>query len=338
MTQVEHLTDKLTVELQNRSFARHTTAQDDMGGKMGSKLLEALLEERPEEVPEKPTHNPVLYVKTRTIKAGSLTEVECYPVYQGMYQRELQKTRRTPDAMRAVNDRNARKRFERLAECNFRAGKDYALTLTYAGGAPENMDDCCREFRNYMNRVNRARKKLGLSKARCMAVIEAGKNGRLHHHILIEGGLDRDQMEQLWRNGFANCDRIQSGPQGLTALAKYMTKGFGTKRETGRHRYFYTRNLRQPIVTESKTRISRRQAELIREDADLQGEVIMRKKYPGMTLESLIVRQTDWLPGAYIYARLRNNSLTQVDRDRQQSVVKQNRSFARHAAAQDDMS
>ena len=273
---------------------------------MQSRLLEALLEEKPENMPERPERNPVLYYKTRTIRAGRMTEVECYPVYQGKYQRELQKTKATPEAMRTVNDRNARKRFERLAECNFSAGKDYALTLTYSGRAPENMDDCTREFRNYLNRVNRLRKKLGLDKARCMAVIETGKNGRLHHHILIEGGISRDRMEQLWSKGFANCDRIQSGPQGLTALARYMTKGFSTKRDTGRHRYFYTRNLRQPRITESRTRISRRQAELIREDADMQAEVIFRKKWPGCCLESIEIRQTDWMPGCYIMARLRS--------------------------------
>lgn len=306
---------------------------------MGSKLLEALLEERPEQVPERPSYNPVLYVKTRTIRSGSLTEVECYPVYQGMYHRELQKAKVTPEAMRTVNDRNARKRFERLAECNFKPGTDYALTLTYAGEAPEDRETCDRDLRNYLNRVNRARKKAGLGKARCMAVLETGKNGRLHHHLLIEGGLDRDQMEKLWGKGFANCDRIQTGPNGLAALVKYMTKGFSTKRETGRHRYFYTRNLRQPKVTESRTRISRRQAELLREDADMQGEVIFRKKYPGLNLEELVVRQTEWLPGAYIYARLRQAgySSTQVGRERQQTVEQQNRSFARNSAAQDDI-
>ena len=273
---------------------------------MGTKLLEALLEDKPEEVPERPVKNPILCYKTRTIRSGSLTEVECYPMYDYPYRRALQKTKATPEAMRAVNDRNARKRFERLAECNFRPGVDLALTLTYEGGAPEDMDTCSRELRNYLNRVNRARKKAGLEKAKCIAVIETGQRGRLHHHLLISGGLDRDLMEQLWHRGYANCDRIQAGKGGLTALARYMTKGFDTKRETGRHRYFYTRNLKQPTITESKTRISRRQAERIREDADLQGEVILRKKYPGTMVEELVIRQTDWLPGCYIYARLRS--------------------------------
>jgi hypothetical protein len=268
-------------------------------------MLEALMEDRPEEIPERPERNPVLYYKTRTVRSGSMVEVECYPVYQGRYRRQLSATHPTPEAMRTVNDRNARKKFERMAECNFQAGIDYALTLTYEGEAPEDEQTCNRDLRNYLKRVNRARAKLGLKKTRCIGVIELGKNGRLHHHLLIEGGLDRDTMEQLWGHGYANCDRIQQGRGGMAAITRYITKKFAAKREKGRHRYFYTRNLRKPRVTESRTRISRRQAERIREDADVQGEAILRRKYPGSAIEEITIRQTDWMPGAYIYARMR---------------------------------
>ena len=270
---------------------------------MGSRWLEALMESRPEEVPERPEKNPVLYYKTRTIRSGNLTEVESYPVYSWNYRRMLNKTHPTSEAMRTVNNRNARKKFERLAECNFRPGTDYALHLTYAGKAPDNSEQCEKDLRNYMRRVNRARKKLGLGKARCIGVIETGScGGRLHHHLLIEGGLDRDTMEQLWGLGHANCDRIR---EGVTALVRYMTKGFDGKRENGRHRYFYTKNLVRPRVTESRSRISRRQAERIREDADMNAEVIIRKKWPDRKLESVELKQSDWLPGVYIYARMR---------------------------------
>ncbi len=273
------------------------------------RLLEALLEERPEEIPERPSRDPVLYVKTRTIRSGELTEVECYPVYIGSYQRQLRKCRPTAEAVREINDRNARKKFQRMAECNFKAGEDYFLTLTYDGAAPEDKDQCDRDLRNYLSRVNRARKKLGLEKARAMGVIEVGEHGRLHQHLLIEGGLDRDKMEQLWRHGIANCSRIQQSKGGLAALKNYFTKCFDTKkakRGKGRHRYFYTRNLKKPKVTESRTRISRRQAAMIAESADIYGTQIFRKKYPGQELQELTIRQTEWMPGAYIYAQMRS--------------------------------
>lgn len=269
-------------------------------------MLEAMLIERPEGADEVRTpDHPVLYCKTRTIRSGSLTEVEVYPVYSWAYRRAAGKMKPTKDAMRLINQRNSRKRFERLAECNFTAGQDYAVTLTYGEQAPEDPEQCQRDLRNYLARVNRARKKAGLDKAKCIGVLETGKRGRAHHHLLIEGGLDRDLMEQLWGKGYANCDRIQQGKGGLAAISRYMTKGFEGRTEKGRHKYFYTRNLRQPRITESRTRISRRQAERIAEEADIQGEAILRRKYPDMELEGLTVTQTDWLPGVYLYARLR---------------------------------
>jgi hypothetical protein len=87
-----------------------------------------------------------------------------------------------------------------------------------------------------------------------------------------------------------------------------MTKGFGGKRETGRHRYFFTRNLVKPRITESRTKISIRTAERIRRDADLYGEAVLCRKYPDCQMEELMIRQTDWMPGCYIYARMRRNT------------------------------
>ena len=66
---------------------------------MGSSWLEKLLEIRPEEVPDRPVKNPVLCYKTRTVKSGSMVEVECYPVYEYRYRRELERTRPTSAAV-----------------------------------------------------------------------------------------------------------------------------------------------------------------------------------------------------------------------------------------------
>ena len=183
---------------------------------MDGKLLEMVLEEKPEDMPEKPAGDPVLYQKTRTVRAGNLVEVECYPVYVGSYRRAIEKATPTSKAQKEVNDRNARKRFERLAEENFRTGIDYALSLTY-DEAPDDQKTCDRHLRNYLDRVNRARKKAGLPKAKCIGVIEYGKKGRLHHHLLIEGGMHRDKMEDMRGDGLANGDgtkRRQGGDVG----------------------------------------------------------------------------------------------------------------------------
>ena len=59
---------------------------------------------------------------------------------------------------------------------------------------------------------------------------------RIHHHIIMNGGLDRDVVEDLWRKrrrkgqkkgdkiGFCNADRLQADENGIAALCTYLVK------------------------------------------------------------------------------------------------------------------
>lgn len=251
-------------------------------------------------------HNRVLCYKTRTIRCGEAVEVEAYPVYSRAYPdaSRAKERIRSSRALQACNDRRAENHFRRKAECNF-GRQDYFLTLTYKGQAPT-MEQARKDFRNFMARVNRARAKKGLGRVKYMAVIEAGnKSGRAHHHVLIEGGLSRDELEEIWGKGFANCDRLQVSGDGLKAVCKYMLKAAGTEqRAKDQKRWMCSRNLKEPKVTESVHRVTKRQAARIAQDAELQGELIMRKLYPGMELTDISVRRSDWIAGAFVFARL----------------------------------
>ena len=252
-------------------------------------------------------HNRVLCYKTRTIRCGEhVTEVECYPVYSRAYpDAERMKERiRSTRAQQKLNDRRAENHFRRKAEANF-GPSDYFLTLTYAGTAPD-MEQARKDFRNFIARVNRYRKKKGISPVRYMAVLEAGnRNGRAHHHVLIDGAMTREEYEKIWQKGFANCDRLQLANNGLLAVCKYMLKAAGSQaREKDQKRWTCSRNLREPRITESVHRITKRKAARIAEDAELQGEEIFRRLYPGWQLQDLTVRRSDYIAGAYIFGRL----------------------------------
>lgn len=251
-------------------------------------------------------HNRVLCYKTRTIRCGDAVEVEAYPVYSRAYpdaSRAKERIRSTR-AMQVCNDRRAENHFRRKAENNF-SRNDYFLTLTYKGTAPT-MEQARKDFVNYIRRVNRARAKKGLGRCKYMAVIEAGnRNGRAHHHILMEGGLSREELEDIWGKGYANCDRLVLSHDGLKAVCKYMLKAAGTEQRTkDQKRWMCSRNLKEPRTTESVHRVTKRQAARIAQDADLQGELIMRKLYPGLELTDISVRRSDWIAGAFIFARL----------------------------------
>lgn len=251
-------------------------------------------------------HNRVLCYKTRTIRCGDAVEVEAYPIYRQAYPDAARMKERTRSSLslQRCNDRRAELHFRRKAETNF-GRNDYFLTLTYKGPAPD-MAQAQKDFKNFIKRVNRRREKLGLPPCRYMAVLEAGNRfGRAHHHVLIDGGLPRDELEQIWRKGYTNCDRLQPDTDGLKGVCRYMLKAAGTEaRQKDRKRWTCSRNLKEPKITESLHRVTKRQAARIAADAQLQGEGIMRKLYPGMTLTELDVRRSDWIAGAYIFARL----------------------------------
>jgi hypothetical protein len=211
---------------------------------------------------------------------------------------------RSSAAQQRLNDKRAQTRFRRKAETNF-GRSDYFLTLTYRGEAPD-MEQARKDFRNFISRVNRRRAKKGLQPCKYMAVIEAGnRSGRAHHHALIEGGLTREELEDIWGRGYANCDRLKPDHDGLKAVCTYMLKAAGsTARQKDAKRWSCSRNLKEPRITESVHRVSRRMAARIAEDAEVQGEIVFRKLFPQLQLTELTVRRSDWIAGAYIYARM----------------------------------
>ena len=60
----------------------------------------------------------------------------------------------------------------------------------------------------------------GLPPLKYIVVTERGKKGgRIHHHITVNGGIDRDELESLWGLGYANSRRLQFTENGLAGLA-----------------------------------------------------------------------------------------------------------------------
>ena len=201
-------------------------------------------------------HNRVLCYKTRTIRMGEAVEVEAYPVYSRAYPDAARMKERVKSsrAQQRLNDKRAELHFRRKAEANF-GRNDYFLTLTYSGAAPS-MEQAQRDFRNFVARVNRARKKKGLGPCRYMAVLEAGnRSGRAHHHVLIDGGLSREEIEGIWGKGYANAKRIDLSNNGLVPLAKYMLKNaLQTKDARGKHKKAWrtSRSVVRPETREEK--------------------------------------------------------------------------------------
>ncbi len=133
-----------------------------------------------------------------------------------------------------LNDKNARRYINQLVKANFFVD-DYRLDLTYDDEhLPGNKDDADRMVENFLKKIKRRRAKLGLDPIRYIWIDEGfDGEGRPHHHLLINGGLDRDTIEGMWVKGrgknarsigYARVERLRFNNGGIAGLVRYMTK------------------------------------------------------------------------------------------------------------------
>ena len=239
------------------------------------------------------------FVRETAYVCGDYMDADIYPVFQQPGIRRA-KSKPTSAVQSLLNQRNAERKFIRLANLNFGEG-DYALHLTYAV-QPESTDDCVRLVRNYIRRINRRRKKAGLQPARYLLTTERGiKNGRVHHHLIISGGLSRDEMEEVWGRGRANCLRLQfDADEGIAGLGAYITKErLLYKRWSG------SRNLIQPEPVQRDGGMSLDDLDELGENADAGlGYNELERLYPGWRCVECCGFRNSVNRGWYVRARL----------------------------------
>lgn len=266
-----------------------------------------------------------LRFRTKTIKSGPVLEVEIYPIWNTRSQERKMKSKVTRAAQAAVNDRNARKRLDRLVNTNFGA-EDLLVTLTYSGDAPD-PEQGRKDIRNYLRRVKYWRKKNGLPDMKYIYIqeweeddpkaaepqqlvfdgmqatfLEPVKPKRVHHHIIMTG-MDRDAAESLWKKGRVNSRKLQPDEFGLRDLTGYLLKAPKTKK-----RWYGSRNLKEPKVTISDHKFSRGQIWKLADRFGSDAGPVLRKVYPGyVPAAEPIVRGSEFCSGFYVYARMYKN-------------------------------
>lgn len=187
------------------------------------------------------------YVR-KTTKSGHTREIEIYPEFtRREVRRKREISRKQRVAQKNLNDRNARRKLQRLIECNFGKG-DLFITLTYDNDhLPESMERAVRNMQNYVKKLNRHRRKKKLKKARYIYITEWNKKKKIrcHHHVLIDGEQSMDELERLWPNGRRNnCRRVDE--KSLDGLAAYLSKD-----PKGKKRWNASKGLKKPKVTKN---------------------------------------------------------------------------------------
>ena len=231
-----------------------------------------------------------------------------------------------------LNEKRARRYFIQLVNGNFGAD-DYHVSLTYSPDTiPESEEAAKREAKNFLRRVEYRRKKLGLSPLKYVLVTECGiskrtgKLVRVHHHIIMSGGIPRDDLELMWtkdridwkkierdpesrksirRIGFVNCDRLQPAENGMEALCRYLTKDPARKK-----RWSCSQNLEKPERAVNDTRYSMRKLERLAGSGVIWDREFWEKQYPGYTLAgvpelALEITPPDDMNNWIIFAELR---------------------------------
>ncbi|MDO4553682.1 MAG: hypothetical protein Q4B70_00885 [Lachnospiraceae bacterium] len=241
---------------------------------------------------------PYLY-KTKTITSGKLTEVEIFPVFKYKRDRPRNKEKKTKQSQWNLNDKNARKKFIRYLCTNF-ANKDYWCTFNYAE-PPESIEEAEKNMKNYIRRLNYRRKKDGLPSARYMYITEIGSKGRVHHHLVIDGLVDRDTIEDLWTLGKRNhVRRLEEDDFGLTGLAAYLSKD-----PKGRKRWKGSKNLKKPKETENYSRFRKnRVRKMARNQNSIETELKKEAPYKNLKFLDADVRWNGVNGLFYIYARM----------------------------------
>lgn len=216
------------------------------------------------------------YIREKKTRFGqNFLDVDLYEMDddQVTIEKKAKKKYISPPHILAANERHSRNNLRQLIVHNFGAG-DYYLTPTYAGKPPP-LSDALRECANFINRLKRLYTKHGIE-LRAIYVTEGGRpkeSGdctRVHHHIIVNGGVPREEIEKCWkgrqdpnaetRRGFCNCSMIQpqEDDRGCERIAEYMAKSRTKGQGKGLHRWNGTRNLKRPVETIIDNKFSRK--------------------------------------------------------------------------------
>ncbi len=237
----------------------------------------------------------------KTIKHGNQFDVELYPLFS---KQDFQKwkPRKTKKAQRNLNDRNARKYFIRLVNNNF-TSDDFVAHLTYSNeNLPPSEKEAHKKVVNYIRRINYQRKKIGLKNAKYVFVTEYDekKKIRVHHHLIIEGGLERKKMKDMWTLGKrTRIEELEPDEYGLSGLANYLSKD-----PKGKKRWTSSKNLKKPIERKSYTSFSKRKIRKMIEDDSLVS-IYMNQHYKAKQYLDHEIRYNKVNHMYYIYVRMK---------------------------------
>lgn len=246
----------------------------------------------------------IVHYRTKTIKSGNVLECEIYPVWDTARSTErARKQKTTREAQKRLNYKNAVKNIVRLVNSNF-TDEDIWGTFTYeTTKLPKSVAEAEKTFANFLRRLRYHGKRLGFPPLKYVFWTEfeddekKGKK-RVHHHI-VTNFPDRDLAERLWKGGARKqTRRLQADESGYEGMVRYCMKD-----PRGTKRYKTSKNLQKPQITVADYKFTRRRVNrLVRGDSDPHG--VFEQMYKGYCLTAFTHKTSEYVTGAYIYAKM----------------------------------
>ena len=163
--------------------------------------------------------------------------------------------------------------------------------------------------------MKRYREKMGMDPLKYIYTIEgrreisqgAGVN-RIHIHMLMNGGVSRERLEEMWEMGYANADRLQPNERGLEEIASYIIKEARSK--DGARKWSASRNLKQPKRRTTDAKTPKKIVKLIAHDIRNEAKEQTEKLYPKYQFVDCKVFYSDQIDGVYIRILMRRRKRT----------------------------
>ena len=275
----------------------------------------------------------IMFYREKKVDCGRYREVDIIPrtdsAERAVRGKRRKRQRVSEPKQKDLNEKNSKRYLVQLGNGNFGAG-DLHVTYTYSEKyLPRTEAEAERKIGNYLSRIAYRRKKLGLPPLKYILVTEygyakddpdhQGRPVRIHHHVIMNAGLDRDEVEMMWtaerinwrkydadhsygdtveRMGYVNADRIQTNENGIEALCKYVMKN-----PRGKKRWSSSRNLVRPVEQPpADHKHTKKKIEALAKSTD-QGRDFFQKQFPGYTIMEIkpeYYEETGW----HIYLKM----------------------------------
>ena len=276
------------------------------------------------------------FIREKRIYCGEeYLEVDIVPV-TNMPEAGKGKKGKSSQAQKNLNDKRSKRRFVQIANTNFGVD-DLHISATYnEEHLPITLEEAERNVHNYLDRVKRRMKRVTGQDLKYMLVTEytpeeeegqltlegmedkQTRAVRIHHHIILNGGLSRDDLELMWSAtrinwkkaqndteyrktvdylGFVNCDRLQPNENGIEGLVNYINK-----RKKGCKKWSTSMNLKKPKEKKNDHKYSFRKLRTLAQTPE--DKEIWRKQYKGYEPTKIDFQYNEYT-GWSVYLRLR---------------------------------